>query len=261
MLHKIYRTPGNEFENGGGDPEASATTPASAETSTRDYGKDIDGIRQEFGGFANEFRSFLSEYKQSKAPSSQSESQVPKEPKRSDYPATEQGIEKWIDDRAKFISQREYGELSKASAEQRKKDEAQVSQRKNLQQHFTRAADARKDYADFDTVIASPTVQVNDKIAEEILSSPISAHLQYAIWKNHADRFNVIAAFQESERAGIKALDRIEARIETELAAKKAAAKKTRFGATDSVEADVGSLSDEQENADLVKAYYKSKRK
>ena len=248
----------------GGDQQAEPqqSTP-DTQASSRDYGRDIDGLRSELGGVVGEMRSFLAEYRKSSGASQPAAAKVedaePKRPKGAD--ATEENIEKWIDDRAKWISRREYAELHKASSEQRQKDESQANQRKSLQEHFSRAAEARKDYADFDNVISSPTVQVSDKIAEEILTSPISAHLQYTIWKNPTDRFNVISAFQQSERAGIKALDRIEARIESELAAKKAAKKKTNFGITESFDSEVSGKTDESELSGIVDNYYKPKSK
>lgn len=251
---------GNSAQGDGGNADASQTQSTQSTTPARDFGRDIDSMRHEFGGKFNEISGFISDYRKANAPRTpESDDSAPVLGSQK-YPQTQEGVSKFLEDQARFISRREFKELQASADQARVKQDGELNTRKSLQAHFARHADARKEYSDFDTVIAGG-FNVPDSIAKEVLDSDISAHLQYHLTKNSMERMNVLMAFQESNSKGLKALAKIEHKIETDLAAKKAAKAKTRFGATETFDTETQGQNDDQENEDIARSSYRLGKK
>lgn len=276
FFRKLNRDPGlNEGAGGGGaaagEGGASATggTPAAGAGSAgtpaaapqRDYGRDIDSIRSEFSNFGKKFDSFHTDY-QSKFGGGEKKPAGNTEPKLSDYPNTQEGVLQFMDARSRFNARQEFTGLQKEGETKQAEQAAKAKRSANIQAHVGRIGEAMTRYKDFDQVVNNAAMALPENVLDDVLESTFSADLQYHLSKNAGDLYKVVNAYNQSERAGARMLGALEFRFEQEAAARKAAAKKTRFGATETVDGEAGgNASEDEESESIARESFKLKKK
>jgi hypothetical protein len=193
------------------------------------------GLETEFGGFKEKLSGLFGEQKQDSD----------KEPNLSSYPKTEQGVAKYIDDRARWIASKSIQDYQTKQQTEAKTQAESASNFKIYGEHQTRITEASKRYRDYHEVTqkanasgvltfpAGENGQPN--ILKDIVSSDVSGDLMYAIAKNPGEKWNILNAYQAGY--GQKYIGKLEARIEAQNEARKKA-NKLATGVTTLVEGD-----------------------
>jgi hypothetical protein len=260
-LNRIYRDPNSDPAQGTiPDPTLGAGggdgTPAAP---ARDFGRDIDSIRGEFGGFQKDFKSFLSDFNTRFAPPKSSSEDT--EPKWNPNFTQEQAL-KYVDDRSKWNARQEYQGLRKADEDKASTQATAARRSANLQEHIGRMSDARGRYKDYDAVIVNAAMTLPPAIQDDVMDSDVSGDLHYQLSKNQGDLYKLLSAYQQSERKGARVLGEMEANIRSGLAARKALEKKTRFEPTGKIDSDAqGAESEENESVDIARSSFGLKKK
>ena len=269
ILNRIYRAPGTD-NAGGGDtsiPDPTLTGGTGSEggsQSQRDYGRDIESIRGEFGGFKSEFQKFTQDFS-SRFPAPQNKNQdepEPKFPENGDAAA----VRRWVAEHSAWNGKRaardEFGRLKTEQEQTNKTQTENAKWSSDLQAHIGRMGEARGRYKDFDTVIASASMTLPKNIQAEVMDSDVSADLHYMLSKNQGDLYKVLNAYNTSPSKGARVLGELETRIRMDNASRAAAEKKAKFGATGRVETDSqGSESEEQEFENIARERFGLKKK
>ncbi len=267
-FHRLNRGPEiPDGQSGGGDggqggeANPAPVTPAAPAPSARDYGRDIDSLRGTIGEFGKKFDSFHSDY-QSKFGGGSQKQDSNKEPVLSDFPNTQEGVLKFIDARADYKAGQRYETLQNENKKSQSAEAAKAKRSANLQSHVGRISEAMTRYKDFDAIINNAAMQLPENVVDDVIESPFSADLHYHLSKNAGDLYKIVNAYNQSERAGAKMLGALEHKFEMEAAARKAAAKKTRFGATETVDSEVGgNAGEDEENESIARESFGLKKK
>jgi hypothetical protein len=264
QINRDPEIPDGGAGSGGGAGEGAAAGSGAApaqSTPARDYGRDIDTVRSQFGEFTKRFDSFHSDY-QSKFGGGEKKPAGGSEPKLSDFPNTQDGVLQFMDARAKHIARQEYTGLQKEGEAKQAEQATKAKRSANIQAHVGRIPEAVARYKDFDQVVNNAAMALPENVLDDVLESNFSADLQYHLSKNAGDLYKIVNAYNQSERAGSRMLGALEFRFEQESAARKAALKKTRFNPTETVDGEAGGAGGEEaENEDIARSSFKLGKK
>lgn len=229
----------------------------------RDYGRDIDSMRSEFTGFGRKFDSFFNDYQSKFGGGTQTKPNTSKEPTLEDFNngATQKDVLAFMDARAKFVARQEYNSLQEEGKKTQSAQDAKAKRSTNIQAHVGRIGEAISRYKDFDQVVNNAAMQLPEAVLDDVLESSFSADLQYHLSKNAGDLYKIVNTYNQSERQGAKMLGALEHRFELEAATRKAALKKTRFGATEEIEAEAGGQGEDEESENIARTSFKLKPK
>lgn len=220
--------------------------------------EDFDRVSGELSEFKNKYSSLESDYSGFKQKFSglfeNKEEEGDKEPVLANYPKTEAGVQKYIDDRARWIASQSIRDYQTKTQTEAQKQQESAQNFKIYGEHSNRVTEASKRYKDFHEVTqkanasgilnfpAGENGQPN--ILKDIISSDVSGDLMYMIAKNPGEKWNILNAYQAG--SGPRYIGKLEARIEAEQAARKKA-NKLATGVTTLVEGDTSSPGEDEE--------------
>lgn len=190
------------------------------------------------------------------------EQEPAKAPSREDfirrYGNNPEAVEKWIDARSQWIADSRYQELTKNQQKVQSEQQQKAARQTNLSAHVKRIGEASSTYKDWDNVVSQADLNLPDgtnntpDVFNAVIESEHSAGLTYLLAKNPGEKFKLLNAFYQGERQGNRYLGMLEARIESEASARKAAAKKGRFQPTATNDVDANGNPNEADEFDTI---------
>ena len=273
---RLNRNPDPDGLGGGGAGDGSPSGEGASAFDASQYvpKAEFERVTGELGEFRNKYSSLESDYNGFKSKfsglfSEGKEGKADKEPNFADYKTRgEQGVLEYIDARAAYLANKQFGTLQEQQAKQREAQNAQANLSAAYQKHIGRIPDAQKRYKDFDQVTANAAMALPDgrdgkhNVLADVLDSDHSADLQYKLSKNPGDLYKLVSAYNESPAKGARMLGAFEAQIEASRAAEKAAMKKAGVRPTiqNTAEAD-GNPNESQELDAIAREVYGLKKK
>lgn len=139
-------------------------------------------------------------------------------PKVEDFPDYDAYVEASIQYHAKKIAADQVREALAAQATTTAQTQQQQAVTEIIAQHETRVAAAKDRYEDFDEVVGQPGITISTVMRDSIMISEVGPDVAYYL-ANHPEEREKLAAMGNSP-AAIRAMGKLEQKVETEMAAK-----------------------------------------
>lgn len=158
---------------------------------------------------------------------------APVKPKVEDFPDYDAYVEASIQYHADIIADKKVKEALAAQATTTAQAQQQQAVTEIVKQHETRLEAARERYDDFEAVVGQPNVNISTVMRDTIMISDVGPDVAYYL-ASHPEEREKIAALGNTPSA-IRAMGKLEQKVETELASKPKAAASAPAATTDAV--------------------------
>lgn len=163
----------------------------------------------------------------------QQTTEAPPKPKVEDFPDYDAFMEASIQYHARIIAADQVKEALAAQATTTAQTQQQQAVVEVIKQHEARVEAAKGRYDDFAEVVGQPNINISTVMRDQIMISDVGPDVAYYL-ASHPDEREKIAALGNSP-AAIRAMGKLEQKVETELAARPAAAASASVATTDAV--------------------------